>query len=233
MYETNNGTSHRACGHRFSVSAKTLDRSVWEKVAAVLTDPMIVAKELAALRAADPTKHDLGACDRALADVIRRRTNRARSLAILDDDEAQALVAVEISTLAARTAELVADRDNLLRRREAWEAAQERLANLEAWCRAVGRNAHTLSYEDRRELLTALDARVTLFDPGHEPRWIIQFDLAGIMAEPASHTPGKTSPSPASSPRTPHKNDQHSFVYRTRGRTSRRPSARRSAGIGR
>ena len=183
MYETNNGASRRACGRRFSVSAKTLDRAVWEKDEALLTDPMIVAKELAALRASDLTRHDLVACERALADVERKRGNLARSLAMLDDEEAQAPVIAETSTFSARRAELLAGRENLLHRREAWEAAQERLADLEAWCRAVGRNSHTLTYEERCELLLTLDARVTLFDKGHEPRWIIQFDLSGIMAK--------------------------------------------------
>jgi site-specific DNA recombinase len=71
-----------------SISAAQLDCAAWSRVESVLTQPGIIAAQIARMRAEeDPSANDLASLDRALAEQTRRRTNLVKRLAAIDDDE--------------------------------------------------------------------------------------------------------------------------------------------------
>lgn len=52
----------------------------------------------------------------------------------------------------------------------AWEGALKRLEDVYGWCRQVAEQIPTLSYDEKRRALSALDTRVTVWPFGHDPR---------------------------------------------------------------
>ncbi len=72
-------------GARHSIRAHILDAVVWERLTAILTDPQLVAREVARLREDDPAADDLAALDRAITGIERQRTNLSRAVALADE----------------------------------------------------------------------------------------------------------------------------------------------------
>jgi len=159
-----------------SIGAGILDAAVWDKVAAVLTDPDIIARELVRLRANDPTQGDLDSVDRALKTIDQQRSRLAKALTMLDDADADPVV-VELASLGERKRQLEAERDTIQRSQSSWEQAQTRLADITAWCQRVARNVASLTYEDRRQALLALGVQVIVFPTGGEHRWRMTADV--------------------------------------------------------
>ena len=155
----------------------TLDAATWAKVEAVLTNPEIIAAELARQRTADPTAADVEAVERRLAEVQRKQHNLVRRLADVDDDDIAAVVKAELETMAAHGRQLTAERDTLTRAREGWRLAQDRLTDLEAWCRTVATNVTELSYQEKRLALEALGVKVRLWPCSQNPRFEITMDI--------------------------------------------------------
>ena len=164
--------SHRGC-RTVSMNADALDAAVWRRVESILTRPEIIAAEIGRLRAADTTEQDLAGVERGLHEATRRQGNLARSLALLDDEEAALPVAAEMRALAERKRQLQEERAAILARRAGWEEALGQLAGLERWCRTVAANLRGLTYAQRRMALDALNIRVRLFQQGEEPRYEI------------------------------------------------------------
>ncbi len=157
-----------------SISARMLDAAVWARVEALLTDPTTVTTEVERLRKDDPTVADLRAVDRALAEVERKRTNLARRLALFDDDETAAPLVAELGALGKRRKQYEAERENLAAQRETWRLTQEGLMTLKEWCRRVGENLAEMTYEEKRQILVALDVRVSLWPASRAPRYTIR-----------------------------------------------------------
>lgn len=166
-----------------AMKATALDDAVWDKVRSVIMQPEIVEAELAKLRVDDPTESDLIGIERTIAAVQRQRANLTRSLALLDDDDAAAPIIAELNTLASRAKELDAERVMTLERQEGWQSAQDRITNLSAWLSSVADNLNDLTYQHKRDLLTALDVRVRLFRNDHTPRYEITASLPLDSAE--------------------------------------------------
>ncbi len=158
------------CGE---MNADLLDAAVWERVAGILTDPAVVARELDRLHADDPTEDDLKGADRAIAAVEKQQANLARRFGLVEDDDAATPLAAELNRLAAQKRALLAERDGVLRQQETRRAAKERLAHVEAWCRKVAANLGDLTYPQRRTALEALGVDVELYRADHTPRWRI------------------------------------------------------------
>jgi site-specific DNA recombinase len=156
-----------------SVSAAVLDRAVWSKVERILLHPELLAAELTALQAADPTAADVAAIDRTLADVRRRQRNLVNRLADEDDADVASLLRDKLAELRDQAQRLDAERREVLARRAEWEAATARLAGIEAWCRGVATQLAAFTYEDKRAALTALQVKVTLYRADHTPRWVV------------------------------------------------------------
>ncbi|MCL4467206.1 MAG: recombinase family protein [Chloroflexi bacterium] len=167
------------CPHRPSISTKRLDNSVWQDVMAYLLHPELIEAELAKKMHDDATiEGDLAAVERVLAAVAREERNLVTNLAQLDADSTGAMAIREL--LAAKGKQhksLQGERENVLRRRAAWEVAQARLADLQVWCRQVAANLANADYEHKRMALLALGVRVTVWPAGREPRYDIDASI--------------------------------------------------------
>jgi hypothetical protein len=85
-----------------AIATPTLDAQVWARVEEVLTNPQVIANEVARLRDVDPTGPNIGALDKRIAEVDRQRTNLMRRIATIDDDDMAAPFLVEIQMLGRR-----------------------------------------------------------------------------------------------------------------------------------
>jgi site-specific DNA recombinase len=178
-----NGAYDYLCGsHRYSVVRRcpcptivthALDRVVWDYVTEVITQPDVVARELARLREQDPSADDFAAIDRAMASVKRQQGNVARAIALMDDDEGTGPLVAQLEELNRRVRKLDEERTAIEQRQASWEQAQEQLEGLEAWRQHVAKNLDTLTYDGRRRALDALGIHITLYAADHDPRYVI------------------------------------------------------------
>jgi site-specific DNA recombinase len=167
---------HRDCP-AFAMSAKKLDAAVWTKVKTIITRPEVIAEEVAKLRTNDPTDADLTAIERAITEIDRKRTNLSRSLEMIDDADTAAPIIAQLKALAARKRELDTERDAVKARQASWQTSQDHLTSLQVWAVAVSSNVEELTYQERRDLLSALDVRVRLYRKDHTPRYEITASL--------------------------------------------------------
>ncbi len=91
----------------------------------------------------------------------------------------------ELTVLTERKRQLLDERGQVTRRREAWAQAQANLHDLVGWCRTVAANLGDLTYEQKRMALDVLGFGVRLFRADHEPRYVI---TANLKTEVASST---------------------------------------------
>jgi site-specific DNA recombinase len=167
-------TSHPCQGA--SMAAHHLDPEVWTRVERILTTPEIVAEELQRMYADDPTEADLKDVDRALAEITRQQHNLVNHLANLGKNVA-AIVRERLEALDRERERLQAERATILASRTAWESAQGRLGELEAWCKTVAANLVEFGYEQKRLALEALGVSAKVWRAGHEPRYEITADI--------------------------------------------------------
>ncbi len=188
------------CTH--NISARILDAAVWERVESILTRPAIVAQELERLRRDDPTETDLAAIDRAVAEAGRRETNLAQAISMLTDPDAIAPLARQLQLLADQKRQFLGEREAVLRRRDAWAAAEDQVSSISAWCETVATRLEELTYEDKRLALEALEVQVKLYPSSCDERWVItaSIPLAPTIASTTSRD-SAVPRSPCSSPR--------------------------------
>ncbi len=175
----------------FTIPTGALDAEVWARVERVLTDPQVIADEVAQLRAADPTEANLAALDKRIGEVERQRTNLTRRVTSIDDEMAAGFL-VEIKGLGDEPRGLRSDRDALLAERAGWQLTQDRLDDLEWWCRVQAANLAALDYEQKRLALFALKVEARVWDKDHDPRFAItmQIDLDQTLNGPRSAAGG-------------------------------------------
>ncbi len=197
-----NSAPHLNCP-AFAMSAKKLDTAVWTKVKTIITRPEVIAEEVAKLRTNDPTDADLTAIERAISEIDRKRTNLSRSLEMIDDADTAAPIIGQLKALAARRRELDTERDAVQARQASWQTSQDHLTSLQDWVTTVGANVEELTYQERRNLLSALDVRVRLYRKDHTPRYEVTASLP-IEAERAGDVVSQrnTSSSPAGTSRS-------------------------------
>ncbi len=174
----NQGPDHR----KARIMAPILDAAVWGRVQAVLTRPDVVAAAVERQREKDPAADDLAALDARLAAIDARRKRVARAVVALDDEDAASPLLAELTSLAGQRRTLDEERATLAARQAGREADRERLADLSAWCGRVAGNLPTLSYQERRDVLTALGVRVRVWRTDHDPRWEITVSPDGIVS---------------------------------------------------
>jgi hypothetical protein len=73
---------------------------------------------------------------------------------------------VKLQELATRADSLLADLAALEGERTSWEQMQAHLTRLEAYAERVSANFDSLTYEERRRTLYALDVHVLVWKPG-------------------------------------------------------------------
>lgn len=182
-YRIRRGTNaHHHCTS-LTISARKLDRAVWRKVAALVTDPRVIASEVERQRGQDRSGDDLVAVDRVLEDVRRKQANLGRALSLIDDEESAAPLVTEMKGLGERRRQLLAEREEAAKRHAASQAMMTTLTTVQAWAAVVATNLEGLDYAGRRDLLTALNVEVTLHKGGH---WEMTTDLEGVCIVNAS-----------------------------------------------
>lgn len=157
-----------------ALSIKALDAATWAHVENVLTNPDVIAAEVAKLQAADPTEADLTAIDRRINQFAKKQTQLTKTLGLFTDLEAAEPVVRDLEALRQQQRELQRERQAILDRRLEWEQAQQRLNDLKAWCEQVAQRLPRATYEQRRTALTALGVTVTVYPKGHDPRYTIE-----------------------------------------------------------
>lgn len=162
-------------GH--TIQAPVLDAAVWSRVAAVLSRPDIIAAEVARLRRDDPTKADIEAVERRLADLTRKERNLMTRLADTDDADVASLISADLSMLARQKRQLREEVSVLAEQRAGWNAAQQRLDDLSEWCRTVAANLGELTYAQRRLALSTLGVEVQVWRADHAPRYAIKMEM--------------------------------------------------------
>ena len=171
-----NRERHGCPGH--GIMASILDSAVWARVNNVLTEPEIIASELARLRRDDPTEADVSMVDGQLAVLARRQTALARAVGSLaDDEDAAAPVVAQLRSLAEQKRQLEAERNQLGARREQWRLAEGRLTDLTAWCRNVAANLSEMTYDQKRFALAALGVQARVWKRDHDPRYMITMEV--------------------------------------------------------
>jgi site-specific DNA recombinase len=164
------------CPAGVAIAAHRLDGLVWERVVQLLTDPAILAGEIARRRGQDPTAGDRQAIERALASIASQRANYVANLGLVSG-QAAALIVAKLADLERDEARLVAEREAVLGRQRAWRAAQARLDDLQRWCQQRGADLDRLTFAERRDVLVALNVRATVYPRGHQPRVVIEAEV--------------------------------------------------------
>src|SRR5215217_3417280 len=181
---------------RPSISASVLDPIVWEKVATVLRDPEIIAREVAQRREDGSLPRDLAAVERMLATVADKHARIAKRVAAIDDDDVAAPLMAELHALATSKKTAERERDDLRQRVADAEADTTRLRSLSEWCQRVAANLDALTYDERRLALDGLGVAVEIWRPGSTdeqgkpyPRWQIWLNPA-LVASPTQIVSG-------------------------------------------
>ena len=173
---TANSADPGVCPQKAWIKASIVDAAVWERVRGVLLDPDVIEREVERLRKDDPTANDLAAVDRSIREVERQQRNLVDQLANLGGSVAK-LVADKLASLDGQRGRLAQERAEIVARQVVWQEAQARIGDVRAWCERVSENIDDLTYDEKRDILTALDVRVKVYRAGHEPRWEITASL--------------------------------------------------------
>ena len=177
-YRCNSNNRYRHGCPSFTLPAPALDAAVWAKVRATILDDDLIAREVQKLHNQDPTEADIAALDLRVAEVLRRRSNLTKRLALFDDDDAAAPLIAEIAMLTKEHRQHEADRAALLAERESWQTTQAQLAAITNWRRTVAENLDTLDYAGKRNALEALGIEARVYAKQHEPRYDIRASIA-------------------------------------------------------
>jgi site-specific DNA recombinase len=159
-----------------SIPAATLDEVAWSRVSAVLLDPTIIGREVERMRRDDPTEADLARVDRLIAESKRQRERLMSHLARLDPDSAE-MVYPQLEAISIRLRALAEEREGIALRRIAWEAAQDRLAELERWRATVAANMGDMTYQHKRLAFDALGVTARVYRADHEPRYEVEASI--------------------------------------------------------
>lgn len=155
-----------ASGSRNTISARVLDAAVWAQVEGILRDPKRIRRKLAQVQATDPTAKRRAKVEGQLAEVETGRKRAAEAIVKIADPHVSAPLFVTLGDLAARADDLAAELAELDGERTAWEQLQAHLVRLETYAARVSVNLDSLTYEEQRRTLFALDCRVTVWKPG-------------------------------------------------------------------
>lgn len=158
-----------------TIDTARIDAQVWELVRRVLSDPDVIAKEVARQeqKGTGTLDAERGAIQRLLDDVANKQKNAANAILELGDEDAAAPVCEALRNLGERRKALEEERAVLERRATTAAEDRERFAAFGAWAQRVSANLDTLSYEEQRLALEALAVSVDVF-PVHDsehPRW--------------------------------------------------------------
>jgi site-specific DNA recombinase len=163
---------------RPTIAASLIDDAVWAKVAAVLRDPDIIAREVERRRTDGGLERDLTAIERLLAGIAEKQANTARAITAVGDDSAAAPLIAELKALAAQKTAAENERTELQQRITNRDGEAAKVKALAEWCATIGGKLDNLSYDKKRLALEALGVQVMIYRPGAVnsagepyPRW--------------------------------------------------------------
>ena len=160
-------------GMALFIAASIIDTFVWDKVRSIILDPAIIESELKAHQH-DPAEGKLEDMDVQIARLEKKQENVARSLELLDNDEAQRPVIAHLNRLALQKRTLETEREQLQQQQVLWKEEQAQLQDLERWCRQVATRLDTFTYEQKRMALRALGIQVRVYRSEHSPRFEVE-----------------------------------------------------------
>ncbi len=168
-------TPHRESGETAnpSIAVRKLDTSVWTRVEAFMSQPALILEELRRYRTADPTAEDVAAVDRRIRELERQQSNLVRRMAVIDDDDIVALVMGELDSRRYSSGSHMSGIASLPDVPHGSRRSTT-LINVEQWVATVSANLEGLTREEKRTLLVAIDVRVMVCTPDHDPRLIVE-----------------------------------------------------------
>jgi site-specific DNA recombinase len=174
-----NYTERYVCGNlhcrKVAIATAPLDEAVWTLVRRVLTDPDIIAQEIARSKSdiVSTVESERAAIKRLLADVVAKQRNAAKAIVVLDDEEIAAPVRDELRLLGERRKGLEAELGVLAQRTASRLDDESRLVAFGEWAYRVSVNLDKLTYDERRMALEALAVSVDVFqvDDADHARW--------------------------------------------------------------
>ncbi|RIK39748.1 MAG: hypothetical protein DCC58_14825 [Chloroflexi bacterium] len=167
-------TARGECPSAPSIRVSKLDAALWDHAQAILTRDDVIAEAVETLRTSDPTTSDLQAIDRRVAEATRQRDNYVTSIGATHDPDTIAVLTQSVERLSGMLRQLADERDKVLERRRAWEAAQQRLDDLVLWRQRVAENARTLDYAGRRLALEMLGLTAHVYPANATPRFVVE-----------------------------------------------------------
>jgi site-specific DNA recombinase len=169
-----------------TISGQKLDGATWSRVRDILQNPDLLKQELERRKSADPTPRRLEEAERALADLKRQGDNLARSIALVDDEEAAIPLLARLTELKQSRTTVENEIVEFKSQQAHWRDAQLVLSNLSEWTRTVGVNLDRLTWKERRLVLDALGVRLTVFPHGHEPRFVMDAEIPVEVVSPTT-----------------------------------------------
>jgi site-specific DNA recombinase len=176
-YVCHQSSFHPDACFRHSIRTHILDNTIWELVAEIVKDPIVIRREVERLRQNDPTTHDLEVVDRNIVEIQRQQVNVGRAVALLEDEDALAPLVSQLQLLADRKQRLGIERNHIIQRQESWANIQNSYTDVQKWCDRVAENLEALSYKEKRMILDVLGVKVCLFRADHDPRYVITADI--------------------------------------------------------
>lgn len=190
MYRCHPLNRERHACPSFGISAPILDGTVWAEVKAFMTRDEIMSHAVQQRRGEDAFVEEIAALDRRLAEIARQRTNLARAVATLNDEEIAAPLLTELMALGEQRKALTAERETLVAQATAAEVDRQKLMDLDRWRRRVAGNLDRLTYQERRMVLEALGVMAYVYKADHQPQRI-EVRLAPPPIEPLEGPYGK------------------------------------------
>jgi len=189
-YRCRGSAAHRQstceAGSRPSISAEKLDRWVWHQVSAVLSDPVVVKREVERLRR--QPFDEVGRrrrYEKALSKSRTRREGLIAALAELGDRDGKDVELVrldlldELRSLRIEEQRLEDECEKEKERGRRQRLAAENLARTADWCREVLSRLGSFRYNEKRLALEAVGAEVLVYPSSHTPRAELVLSMPG------------------------------------------------------
>ncbi len=180
-------TVNRCPGGSFTINVSVLDKALWTGVVYLFSDPKRIRAvlETQLTMQSDDDLHEVAhrrAVEGKLAEVKTQLDNATRAVLNATNDESHALWTQQVNQLLPQKAALEKELAELGHDAQRRQMAYDYLKTVEDWCEALGPEIMLASYEEKRYLLRGLKTKVTCYKQDHDPRYIIEWDLARLQS---------------------------------------------------
>jgi len=152
------------------IVADEAEAAVWDFAQNLLRNPALIVAELERQRDAQDTTEIESEIDSVRKSIERVDTRKQRiaslTLKIEDDDEREAYFKRERAAITADTERLRADEQRLVARKMRDVITSDKIADIEAFCARWCANLGTLTADEKRRVLSALNFKVTVEEDG-------------------------------------------------------------------